>query len=280
MMPLISVGIVTAHAPPLHAVNVTLRTSGQALGWPVRMLTHNSADGLRINQKPLPGIGTWGVIGFPHGDERNAVWMGSFHPSALDAITTQNDALDPFIDYESHFSGFWKMLDGAGNFSMQFPDGSAMIVGAGTDLPELFRHTVDASGAQVQIPFTHAERVPNKPTPFNFQLTTAKGTVFGVDPDGNVTVTGATGAGCTLSFGGASLNISSTGVVTLNTESVFNIELAGAGATDALALVSKLVTWLAAHTHGGVTPGSGASGQPVQPITAATIQSVVAKISN
>lgn len=277
-MPLLSVGMVTAHAPNIHGVNVTMRTSGQALGWPVRVGLNNAADGLRISQRPLPGIGTWGIVAFPYGDERNGTWLCSILPSSIDAITTNNDKLDPFLDYESHFSGYWSLLDGLGNMSMQWPDGSYFTVASGTALPTLYRHTVDGNQAQQKTPLTHAERVSNVPNPFVMQYVSAAGTSVVVDVSGSVTVSGATNATMDLTFNGAHINVDTSGNISLNTTGVINHELNGASASDALVLVSKLVTWLANHTH--TDPQGGVTGTPVQSITSGTIASTIAKTSN
>lgn len=238
-MPTISVGMVTAHAPAIHGVNVTMRTSGQALGWPVRIGLNNSADGLRISQRPLPGIGTWGLIAFPYGDERNAIWLCSIHPSSIDAITTNGDELDPFLDYEAHFSGYWSMLDGLGNYAAQWPDGSHLTIASGVGLPATFRHTVDAQQAQQRVAFTHAERVPSPPTPFTLQYVSAAGTSVQVDASGSVTVSGAAGATATLEFNGGIIQLDAGG----------NINLTATGSVNITAPVTE--------TSGNLSAGNG-----------------------
>jgi hypothetical protein len=305
MMPLLSVGIVTAHDPNGGGIVVNLRTSGQLLGFPIRMSYRNSADGLRIKQDPLPGLGSWALVAFPYGDHRNGIFLGSYLPSQVDAITTKGDKFDPFLDYESTFSGHWSLLDGQGNQAIEYADGSYFTAASGLGLPTIYRHIVDQNQTQQRVAFTRADRIPNPPSPFYFQYQHASGTSFTVNPSGSVTVSGVAGAsglfefgGTTVSidasgntttngasgaafaanFNGASIKISSSGVITLNTDSIVQIELNGAPAADALALVSKLVSKFNAHTH--PDPQGGTTGTPTSPWSASDIQSSVALITS
>jgi hypothetical protein len=190
-IPLLTVGQVYAHAPDNGGVRVILRSSGQDPGYVVRMGYVGPADTLRIRQRPLPTRGSWGLIAFPYGDIRNGVWICTILPSLADALTSTASGvsdLDPFIDYESHYSGFWKMLDGLGQLSMQFPDGSSFVVGSGTALPTTYRHTVTSGNVREKIPFVTADRIPNPPSPYALTLAMKSGATISVDASGNTSV--------------------------------------------------------------------------------------------
>jgi hypothetical protein len=190
-IPLLTIGQVYAHAPDNGGVRVILRSSGQDPGYVIRMGYTGPADTLRIRQRPLPTRGSWGLIAFPYGDIRNGVWICTILPSLADALTSTASgasALDPFIDYESHYSGFWKMLDGLGQLAMEFPDGSSFVLGSGSTLPTTYRHTVTSGNAREKIPFVSADRVPNPPPPFVLNLAMKSGATIAVDASGNVSV--------------------------------------------------------------------------------------------
>ncbi|MDE2233362.1 MAG: hypothetical protein KGJ90_04610 [Patescibacteria group bacterium] len=281
-MPALTVCQVIAHDPANGGLVVLLTASAQLPGFPIKVGYDGPADALRVRQKPLPGIGTWGIVAFPRGDIRNGIWLRSYYPSLVDAIHYSNDpgGRDPFIDYESHFSGFWSLMDGYGNTAAQWPDGSYVTFGSGTTLPTIYRHTVTGQ-TQNRSEFTFAERVLNAPSTFSFNFQQASGTSVSLNSSGSVVVSGAPLSSFTILMGQATLNISNGGLVTLalpGTET-FNITQGSGSPTDQLALVSKLVSWLANHTHSGVQTGSSDTGTPVQSITAATIESDIFEVS-
>jgi hypothetical protein len=80
--------------------------------FPVRILHHGPADGLRVEQMPMPGIGTWGIVCAPYGDSRNAIWLGAYYTTGIDARTGDGD---PYTKYHSHWSGAFEHMDGSGN---------------------------------------------------------------------------------------------------------------------------------------------------------------------
>ena len=244
---------VTAHNPPF-GLQVVFKSTGQMLSFPVTML-RDYADGVRVRQKPLPQIGTWGVVIFPYGDLRNGIWLGAYYPSLVDALTTTQAsgqaATDPFIDYEASFSGDWWVLDGLGNYAKQWADSSWFVAASGDTLPTLYRHTVDSGNQQQTIPYPYSDRVKTPPAsgqPFIFKWKHASGTSIAVDVSGNVT-----------------LDLSSTAKL--------NITQDGGSPTDFLTLVSKLVSVFNNHTHKNVQGGSGNSGTPTTSISASDLQS-------
>jgi hypothetical protein len=179
--------------------------TGQMVSVPI-IPGRDYVDALRVSQKPFPSTGTWGLVAFPHGDLRNGIWLCAYPPSFLDALTTTGDPTDPFIDYESHFSGNWSLLDGKGNFATQFADGSSLVAGAASGLPTIYRNTVDTDQNRQQVPFTQAQRVPNPPSGFFFNFKHISGTSFSIDPSGNVAVSGVAGTTLTLTFDTIILN--------------------------------------------------------------------------
>lgn len=264
----------------------------------------------------MPQIGTWGVVMFPYGDIRNGIWMGSYYPSQVDALTTTQASgfapTDPFIDYAAYFSGHWHLLDGLGNQATQWADGSYLTAAAASGLPTIYRHTVVANKQQ-NIPYARSTRIPNPPSGFVFDFEHISGTRVGVtasgstyasgavgasglytyggtkatiDASGNTTVSGAAGASLTFNFGAATITIASGGTISVNVPNsdTFNVTQGSMSAGDALALVSALVAAFNAHTHAvvGVQAGSSTitSNTPTSPWSASTIESAVAKVSN
>lgn len=243
---------VSAHKPPFGMM-VSFKTLGQGPSLYVQ-LGRKYADALRISQEPLPTIGTWGIVAFPNDDIRNGVWLCSYLPSFLDALHAPGGATEPFIDYDAHWSGHWNLLDGEGNYAVQFVDGSFITVASGTTLPTIYRHTVNSSNERERVPFTRGERIPNPPAPRPMHIEHSSGTKITIAADGTVTIDLA---------GGKKLDITQ----------------AGAPAADHLTLVSKLLTAFNAHTHTGVTTGGGNSGPPTTLLTPANVQSDVVDIS-
>lgn len=284
-------GVVVAHDPP-WGVRVAFRNTGQQVPYRINM-ERDWANAISVRQKPLPQIGTWGLIAFPYDDLRNGTWICAYYPSMMDALTTSLAsgfaATDPFIDMDAHFSGDLSYKDGLGNVFRQWIDGSTFVAGSGSGTPTLYRHTVDGGNNQTVQPFTYAQRVSGNPqsgTPFYFNYVHKSGTSFSVDPSGNFTVSGAPGATFTCTFGVATLTINSSGLVTLALpgSETFNITQGGASASDFLALVSKLVTAFNAHTHPvtGVQAGGATvtSQTPSSAWNASTIKSTIIDISN
>jgi hypothetical protein len=243
---------------------VTVRTSHEGL-----------ADGLRVNHKSLPLRGTEGIVVFPSGDNRNGIWLKSIYVQGMDALTTNTDQ---FLDYDSHWSGHFHLLDQFGNFTESFADGTFLQVGSGTTVPATFRHTIDQQQNRQTTPLPQNQRVPNPPAPFNLTFKHITGTTVAVDPSGNVTATGAAGAALTHSFGGTTLQIDKSGNVTANGAQGATLTFSFGGTTmsigsngvsiNGVLLVSGEVTagsgtgdsvGLMTHKHGTGSPAAGTS---------------------
>lgn len=143
---------------------------------------HGPADGLRVSHKAMPGRGTEGLVVFPAGDNRNGIWICSLYVQQMDSLTSDTDQ---FLEYESHWSGHLHLLDGQGNFTEAFADGSFLQIGAGTTPPATYRHTVDSQQKRQAVQVTQSERVTIPPPPFNVTLRHASGTTAAIDPSGN-----------------------------------------------------------------------------------------------
>lgn len=281
MTPLISNARVISVDVPSRRLWVTL-PSTQIVQ--VRTTFPGAADGLRVNHKALPGRGTEGLVLFPGGDNRNGFWIASIYAQAMDALTTQND---PYLEYDSHWSGHYRILDKNGNLTESHADGSFLQVGSGTAPPPTSRHTVDAKQVRQVTPLAQAQRVPNPPPPFNFTLRHITGTValidtagnvvvsgapaassthtFGgttlhIDPSGNVNLAGASGASLTVTFGGATVNIDSSGNVSITAPT--SVKIGGPGET-----LHPLLTSLAAAVYNSHNHGSNGAAAPTQQMT-------------
>jgi phage baseplate assembly protein gpV len=235
----------------------------------VRMSYEGAADGLRVNHKAMPGRGTEGIVVFPGADNRNGFWLKSIYAQASDALTTDTDQ---FLEYDSHWSGHFHMLDGSGNFTESFADGSFLQVGSGTTVPPTSRHTVDSGQNRQVTPLSQSERVPNPPSPFNITLSHISGTKAAIDPSGNTTVSGAAGATLTMTFGGATLHIDAGGNVTVTASSVVitapSVAIGSQGETLHTLLTSLAANVFNSHTH-------GTSGPPTPQMTTADETSVL-----
>lgn len=221
----------------------------------VQMGIHGPADGLRVSHPAMPGRGTFGLVAFPAGDNRNGIWICSIYSSQLDALTSDNDQ---FLEYNSHWSGHFDMLDQFGNYTQSFADGSYIQVGSGTTRPDTFRHTVDPQQNQQLTPLTQAERVPNPPPAFHATLNHSSGTIIAVDPQGNTTATGAPNATLTVSFGGSTLLMDASGNTTLTT-GTFKVNGAVVATGDVTAGSGARNISLLNHQHGTGTAAAGTS---------------------
>lgn len=251
----------------------------------VRMSYDGPADGLRVSHKAMPGRGTEGIVVFPAGDNRNGFWLRSIYTQAMDALTTETDQ---FLEYDSHWSGHYRILDQHGNKTESYADGSFLQVGAGTVPPATSRHTVDTKQFRQVTAVPQDQRVPNPPPPFNFTLKHISGTTAAIDPIGNTNVTGAASAAkMTVNFGGTNLQIDKTGNVTLLGASSATLNIIFGQASiqiDAQGNVSivapgvsigafdqtlhTLLTSLAAVVYNAHSHSGGGSGPPTPQMTA------------
>lgn len=247
MIPWLTRAQVVSTAPP-NKVNVIF-PSGQSPGFPVQVLTEGPADAQRVQQEPLPRPGTWGIIGFPNGDSRNGVWLGSYYANQEQAYTIPDD---PHFRYFSHWSGHYETLDKDGNSVTYHPDGTYVAVGSMTALPSTNRQTVDATQTQQSVPFPASDRIPNPPSPFYVTIAHASGATLQITPAGQINVIAAPGQTINFSQEGQTVN-------------------------DALVLVSKFISEFNAHTHGD--PQGGTTTTPTAPLTAADVESAITKTS-
>jgi hypothetical protein len=213
---------VSATDPDNYSVYCFLCTqAGQGPTVPVRVLVPGACDGVRINQAALPGRGTIGVVGALDGDPRALVWLGAVPANANDGINTipgQNN-----LEHMKHFSGYWELLDEAGNTTMYWPDSSNMVIGPTSGV--LNNHRVVNGTRQVQT-LAPGGITANKPSPFPVTFTHSTGTYINIDPSGNVTVSSvaainASAATTINAFAGNSINAKSpvvnvTGSTTVN----------------------------------------------------------------
>lgn len=253
MYPLLTQAQVISQDPATGGLNIVL-PSGQMCAYPVRFGYYGPADGMRVNHPALPGRGTWGLVAFPGGDNRAGVWLNSFYSQFIDARTSNTDA---FMEYNSHFSGFYETLSKIGQRVQRYPDGTTIIIGADTTPPPVHRHVVNPVQRQVLQEFTDAERVPSPPSPFNVLLTHASGTSAQIAPDGTVTVN--SGAGQTI------FQMTPEGIINITAGTQINI--GGIVETLFRLMDERMIAIYNNHTHGGVQAGGDVTGVPGVPLT-------------
>ena len=245
---MIGKAMVVSQAPP-NQINVMF-PSGQMCGYPIQVLIHGPADGVRVSQKALPAPGTWGIVAFPAGDYRNGIWIGAFYANLVTAFTNNTD---PNFEYDAHWSGFYKTLDSKGESTTYYPDGTSIVIGAATTPAATYRNTVNATQTPQQIAFPPAERVPTTPAPFNITVNHPSGASVQITAAGAINVIAASGQNINFSDNGQSV-------------------------ADALVLVSKMVSEFNSHTHSD--PQGGTTGTPTTPLTTSSIQSSIVKTSS
>lgn len=207
-----AIGTVVSQDGDNYALNCILEgvAGGSMPGTvPVAVLTHGPRDGLRVEQHPLPTPGTRGLILFPRGDFRNAVWVGSLPGPLNDAMTGAPGVEN--VHFSSRWSGWTHYQDEGGNEVIQWPDGSSLTVGAA---PAPTRHIVTEGQQRQRVPFTQAERVALKPSPFPMVLALASGVTIECTTSGSVLVTapqGVTITAPTVAIDGA---LTATGNIT------------------------------------------------------------------
>jgi hypothetical protein len=225
---------------------------GQGPTVPVTVLTHGPRDALRIKQPPLPTKGTRGLVLFPRGDPRNGVWIGAVDGPMNDASATQVGMEN--IDYESHFSGYWRMLDESGNLTVTWPDGSNVSVGSPPAAAT--RHVVTAGQQRQQVSFAQADRVKSAPGAMPMVLRHASGAQVQVAANGDVSITSP-----------HNVTIVASGAVTINAQNAAaQISIGGTGESLLALMTSAAAAIFNAHQHSGVQPGGGNSGGPTTTI--------------
>ena len=210
-LPAVAIAQVSAYDIVNHAIFVTL-ISGQQISESIRVLYNGNADALRINQEPLPLIGTWGLIAIPNGDIRGALWLGAFYPSAQNAITTSVPPTgnDTQTKYYSHWSGAYWIIDPEGQFYFWLPDGTNFLVNAKNTAPILYRHIINSNNQQQTIAFSNSDRNPTPPNPYYATFTHASGASVGIDNTGAIIAKSANNSGTTVEIDSGG-NIHATG---------------------------------------------------------------------
>jgi hypothetical protein len=221
----LQVGRVISQDPANHAVWVMF-PSTQMPAISVKIGLRGAADAFRINHASLPSRGTYGVVGFLAGDNRSGVWLCSLYVQQMDALTTDSD---PTLDYHSHWSGYYDLINENGDLAQSFPDGTFLVVSGAAVKPTMFRHIVDDQQNRQTIPLTDAQRVPNPPPAKHVYLSTASGTTVHIDPSGNVTIQAKTG--------------------TINLTAPNNINLGSLGETIYRLVDERMVALFNAHVH-------------------------------
>ena len=192
--PLLAVAQVINYDPEHNAVYIRL-ASGQFIISPARMLYRGNADQYRVQQQPLPLIGTWGLVAFPSNDDRLPIWLGAYYPTIEDAITSSSIIQDSQIVYDSHWSGYYSLMDGFGQYYERYPDGTNIIINSSNTEPSTFRHIVQLGETnqygtpQVRTQLPDSERVPNPPSPYYVSINHPSGASATITPSGVVTIT-------------------------------------------------------------------------------------------
>jgi hypothetical protein len=235
------------------------------------------ADALRVKQQPMPVKGTWGLVAFPYGDDRNGVWLCSFYSNLQDAYT---NPLDPNAEYDAHWSGTWSLLDGLGQYAKSFPDGTYVVLGEEPGLPAPTRNVVNSRQVRESTPYTAADRVSAVPSPRALRVHHASGTEINIDTSGNTSVTGASGASLSFNFGGTLVTVNSSGQVSIAMPGSENFKVSNDGnpATDALVLVSKFLSEFNTHTH-TAQGATAVTTVPNVPLTTSNVDSTVVGVS-
>lgn len=238
-LPLLTNAWVTGRDESKRELYVRL-PSTQATGIPVSLGYVGPADDLRVNQHPLPRIGTQGLVAFPYGDARNGIWLMSIYGAGNAAFMPNGDGR-----LRTEWTGEVEYMSNAGDYYHRYPDGSFLTLGTSTDAPTITRRVVNSSQAYENVEAPDSVRRSGTVSSKPFQFTHSSGVKILIQ-------------GNTLT-------------VTLKDGSEFII---GAdGAPDGLPLVSKLVSVFNAHTH----PENGSP--PSDQISASDIQSTILGVS-
>jgi hypothetical protein len=186
LFPILSYARVIGYDPVNHGVYVDI-PSQQAISIPARILIDGPADASRIEQHPLPIIGTWGLVAIPFGSSSSVIWLGSFYMSSVNAITTSNPPTleDGQIYYMSHASGVYEILDYNGNYCYRSSDGTLILINQNDQEPLIYRNIVDSeTGQQKLIQYNDADRNSNPPSPFYAAIQHPTGTSETITPSG------------------------------------------------------------------------------------------------
>lgn len=244
--PHLSRAVVISQDTTLWGVKVML-LSGQMPPFTFQVMRPGCSDSFRINQNSLPVVGTWGIVAFVNGDERTGFWVGSVDANYITAV--QNNQ-DPYLKFESHYSGYVSYLDQNSVSFEQFADGTYILCSNSTTPPALTRTIVNQDQSLSTVSLNLTDRITSVPSPRYFILNHASGTnveiapsgaatvqiasggtltascggsVAEMDSSGNTTITGASGASFEAVFNGATIKIDGTGIITLSTPQPVNV---------------------------------------------------------
>jgi GpV Apex motif len=191
LFPVLSFARVIGYDTSNHGVFVQL-PSLQAISLSAKILIQGNVDGTRINQDPLPVIGTTGLIAIPFGDTRSAIWLGGFYTSATNAVTTSNPPTDQDsqMKYESLASGSWSLLDYIGNYFHRYADGTKLAINMTNTEPVTYKQILEGIGNPVLVQVTDKMRNQYPPGPFYVSINHPSGASATITPSGMVTITG------------------------------------------------------------------------------------------
>lgn len=186
LFPQISYARVVGYDWNNHGVYVDL-PSQQQVSTLAKVLMTGTGDASRIDQLPLPVIGSWGLVVGAFGDTTSLIWLGCFYMSAVNAVNNSSPPVleDSEMKYMSHASGTYSLLDYYGNYFWRSPDGTMFLLNPTNQQPTTYRHIVDSeTGTQQQIVFADTDRNPNPPEPFYVAVKHPTGTTAMITPTG------------------------------------------------------------------------------------------------
>lgn len=250
LLPILSQARVLGYDSLNHAVLVSL-PSMQQISVPAKILYIGTSDATRIEQMPLPVIGTWGLVAFPYGLIESAIWLGSFYQTGVTAVNTSKNPTDGDGQqrYMSHASGSWSLLDYIGQYAMTFGDNTQFLVNASNQTPTTYRRVVDSEGVLTSVPYYQSDRNPSPPPPFWISLNhPGSGASWTISPSGEVTILGGGPHGSTQAL----LDLAPDGTATLQ---------GGEGVLASLVIQPNGITTI----QTGGNPGAVGSGVQVGP---------------
>src|SRR5579863_8327027 len=245
LFPLLSQARVIGYDTKHHGVLVSL-PSMQSISVPVKILYNGTSDASRIEQQPLPIVGTWGLVAFPYGLVEGAIWLGSFYQTGVTAVNASNNPTneDGQQKYMSHASGAWSLLDYIGQYAMTFGDNTQILVNSTNTTPVVYRQTIDPEIGYSAVQYYQSDRNPNPAPPFWISLNhPGSGASVTISPSGDVLILGGGPLGTTQ----AAFNLANDGTATVQ---------GGNGVQASLVIQPNGITTIQTGTNPGAV-GSG-----------------------
>ena len=261
--PLAYSGTVIALYPP-NKVEVLIDMLGGSTT--VFVGSDSQNDPLRVQAKPLPKIGTKVAVQFLNLDPRAGFIIKALPTNLQSAYPSQTD---PDITYTSENSGHSEIRTGAGNGTINFADGSQLVMSNAGDIP-LYRTVVENNQPLFQAT-TQAELCSTPAAPFSFSLTTKGGIT--ISAVGQV-ITVQNTDGSSLVINGTTGTLTLPGGLIVDANQTVNGNLQVNGTIGATGNISSNQTVVAAvdvtvgsksyvgHYHGNVENGTGITGTP------------------